>query len=281
MTPSVRALLRAYDLQPRKHLGQNFLVDPAALDRIVTAADLSAGDVVVEVGAGLGTLTRPLAEAAGQVLAVELDDRLVETLHTQLADLSNVEIIHGDILSIAGFDLPHLGFKVVANLPYYITSAVIRRFLEEKPRPRLMVLTLQREVAQRIVARPGQMSLLAVSVQLYGQPRLVARISREAFYPQPTVDSAVVRIDVDEQLTVELAEGIEEALLFRVAKAGFAQKRKTLRNSLSAGLGLPRDRVEAALHEAGVDSRRRAQTLSLREWAGVTASLSDCRPRSP
>ena len=274
MTLSVRALLRAYDLQPRKHLGQNFLVDPAALARIVTAADLSADDVVVEVGAGLGTLTRPLAKVAGRVLAVELDDRLVEILHTQLVDLPNVEIVHADILSSLGFDLPHLAFKVVANLPYYITSAVIRRFLEEKPRPYMMVLTLQREVAQRIVAQPGKMSLLALSVQLYGQPRIVARISRSAFYPQPSVDSAVVRIDVCEQFIPELAAGIEEALLFRVARAGFAQKRKTLRNSLSAGLGLPRDHVEEALREVKLDSSRRAQTLSLQEWADVTVALS-------
>ncbi len=274
MTSSVRALLRAHNLQPRKHLGQNFLVDPAALARIVTAADLSTDDVVVEVGAGLGTLTRPLAEAAGQVLAVELDDRLVEILHTQLVDLPNVEIIHADILSRVGFDLPHLAFKVVANLPYYITSAVIRRFLEEKPRPHMMVLTLQREVAQRIVAQPGKMSLLAVSVQLYGQPRIVAQISRSAFYPQPSVDSAVVRIDVCEQFMLELGEDIEEALLFRVARAGFSPKRKMLRNSLSAGLGLPRDHVEEALREVGLDSGRRAQTLSLQEWADVTVSLS-------
>jgi 16S rRNA (adenine1518-N6/adenine1519-N6)-dimethyltransferase len=274
VTSSVRALLRAHDLQPRKNLGQNFLVDPAALDRIITAADLSPDDVVVEVGAGLGTLTRPLAKAAGRVLAVELDDHLVEILHTQLVDLPNVEIVHGDILRISHFDLPHLAFKVVANLPYYITSAVIRRFLAEKPRPNVLVLTLQREVAQRIVAQPGQMSLLAISVQLYGKPQIVAQISRGAFYPQPNVDSAVVRVDVGEQLEAELAAGLEEALLFRVARAGFAQKRKTLRNSLSAGLALPQDRVEETLGEMGLDSRRRAQTLSLQEWADVTLALS-------
>ena len=278
---SVPALLRAYGLHPRKRLGQNFLVDPAALSRIVSAADLSSDDTVVDVGAGLGTLTRPLAEQAGRVVAVELDDRLVEILRERLADLSNVQIIHGDILGRAkrdgkglGLDFPNLGYKVVANLPYYITSAVLRRFLGQEPRPSLMVVTVQREVAERIVAGPGAMSLLAVSVQFYGQPQIVARIAAGAFYPVPNVDSAVMRIDVDEKPTVMMNRGIDEVTFFRVARAGFSQKRKMLRNSLSAGLGLSPVHVEEALGHAGVDARRRAQTLSLQEWALVTAALS-------
>ncbi len=275
MSPSVAAVLRAHGFQPRKRLGQNFLTDPVALERIVSAADLSPEDVVVEVGAGVGTLTRALAKQAERVLALELDDCLVEILREQLADLPTVDILHGDVLQFSGYGLVHLGYKVVANLPYYITSAVLRHFLERVPRPELMVVTVQREVAERIVARPGGMSLLAISVQYYGQPRIVARIPAGAFYPPPKVDSAVVRIDLDEEPAVTLAEGTGEAAFFRVVRAGFSQKRKTLRNSLSAGLGLSPAEVEAALAQAGIDPRRRAQTLSLPEWARVAALLGD------
>jgi 16S rRNA (adenine1518-N6/adenine1519-N6)-dimethyltransferase len=273
MATSIPALLRAYGLHPRKGLGQNFLGDAVALGRIAAAADLSPDDAVVEVGAGLGTLTRLLADQAGQVVAVELDDQLVKILREQLAGLANVRIVHGDILTIPDLGFPERGYKLVGNLPYYITSAVLRRFLEVRPRPRLMVVTVQREVAERIVARPPDMSLLAVSVQFYGQPRIAARIPAGAFYPPPKVDSAVVRIDVGDQPTVALGEGIDAAAFFRVVRAGFNQKRKTLRNALSAGLALPPARVEEALARAGIDPRRRAETLGLQEWAEVTRSL--------
>jgi len=275
MTSSILALLRAHGLRPRKSLGQNFLTDPAALGRIVAAAGLSPDDAVVEVGAGLGTLTRLLAERAGRVVAVELDERLVGILHEQLGGLPNVEIIHGDILTIPDLGFPHRGYKVVGNLPYYITSAVLRRFLEQEPRPRLLVVTVQREVAERIVAHPPDMSLLAVSVQFYGRPRLVARIPAGAFYPPPQVDSAVVRIEVGEQPAVPLAEGVEEATFFHVVRAGFGQRRKMLRNALSAGLGSPPARVEEALIRAGVDPHRRAETLSLEEWAELVRQLEN------
>lgn len=269
----VAGLLRAHGFAPRKRLGQNFLTDPAVLGRIAAAADLSPGDLVVEVGAGTGTLTRPLAEQAGRVVALELDDGLVGVLREQLAGLANVEIVHGDVLRFSTADLPHHGFKVVGNLPYYITSAVLRHFLENEPRPSLMVVTVQREVAERLVARPGEMNLLAVSVQFYGRPRIVARIPAGAFYPSPKVDSAVVCVDVGERPEVVLPEGLPEAVFFRVARAGFGQKRKTLRNSLRGGLGLPAAQVEAALAEAGIDPRRRAETLSLDEWAGAAGKL--------
>ena len=273
MTQSVAALLRARGLHPRKGLGQNFLTDPVLLDRIVAAADLSGSDLVVEVGAGAGTLTRPLAEQAGRVLALELDDQLVTLLREELAELDNVEIIHADVLRFSSPELSHRGYKVVGNLPYYITSAVLRHFLGQLPRPRLMVVTVQREVAERIVAEPGKMNLLAVSVQFYGQPHIVARISAGAFYPAPKVDSAVVRIDVGEQPAVSLGEGIDEASFFRVVRAGFSQKRKKLRNSLSAGLRSSPLEVSEALEQAGVDPGRRAETLSLQEWASATQVL--------
>lgn len=274
MAKSIPALLQSYDLSPRKRLGQNFLTDPVAAQRIVSAASLSSEDTVVEVGSGLGILTRLLAEQSGQVLAVELDDGLVRVLHDQLADLSNVRIVHGDILRLPDLGMSHLAYKVVGNLPYYITSAVLRHFLEKRPRPRLMVVTVQREVAERIVAQPGRMSLLAVSVQFYGRPCLVARISPGAFYPSPQVDSAVLRVEIGDQPVVSLSEGVEESTYFRVVRAGFSQRRKTLRNSLSGGLALSPEQVEEALGKAGIDSRRRAETLDLQEWAQAAQTLS-------
>jgi 16S rRNA (adenine1518-N6/adenine1519-N6)-dimethyltransferase len=272
MTQSVAALLRARGLHPRKGLGQNFLTDPAALERIVAAADLSPGDVVVEVGAGAGTLTRSLAERAGRVLALELDEQLADLLREQFSGFPNVEIVHEDVLRFTPAEFPHLGYKVVGNLPYYITSAVLRHFLEGAPRPQLIVTTVQREVAERIVAVPGRMSLLAVSVQFYGQPHIVARIPAGAFYPVPKVDSAVLRIDVGERPAADL-QGVAEASFFRVVRAGFSQKRKMLRNSLSAGLGMAPAEVAESLEQAGVDPGRRAETLSLQEWARVTQTL--------
>ncbi len=273
MAKSIPALLRAHDLHPRKRLGQNFLVDPVALQRIVAAADLSPEDTVIEVGAGLGTLTRPLAEQAERVVAVELDDGLVQALRQELAHLDNVQIIHGDILRIPDLGIPHSGYKVVGNLPYYITSAVLRRFLEDEPRPQLMVVTVQREVAERIVAGPGEMSLLAVSVQFYGQPKIVTRIPAGAFYPSPQVDSVVLRIEVGEHPAVVLPDGVDVAAYFRIVRAGFSQRRKTLRNSLSGGLALSPARVELELEGVGIDPRRRAQTLSIEEWVQVTVAL--------
>lgn len=273
MTKSVPALLREHGLQPRKRLGQNFLLDPAALSRIVEAADLAAGDAVVEVGAGVGNLTRLLAAEAGSVVAVELDDRLVEILREQVAGLTNVQVLHGDVLRIHDFGFADRAYKVVGNLPYYITSAVLRHFLEDRPRPARLVVTVQREVAERIVAQPGDMSLLAVSVQYYGRPRIAARVPAGSFYPSPQVDSAVVRIDVEAEPQVNLDEDVSEAAFFRVVRAGFSQKRKTLRNSLSGGLGLDPGLVEYRLLEAGVDPRRRAETLTLPEWAAIARRL--------
>ena len=271
---NVRRLLREFDIQPKKSLGQNFLVDQRALERIVEAAELGPEDIVLEIGPGLGALTRLLAAEAGRVVAVELDQRLVEALKqtaTAKADLPNVEIIHGDILELNLADLleqqgDNFQYKVVANLPYYITSAIIRHLLTAEVRPKLMVVTVQLEVARRITAEPGEMSLLAVSVQFYGRPRIVARIKAGAFYPSPQVDSAVIRIDLDDYPVVEV-DDVDS--FFEVVRAGFAQRRKQLRNALAAGLALPASEAAQVLNRAGVNPRRRAQTLSLEEWAKV------------
>lgn len=275
--------MREFDIQPRKSLGQNFLTDQRALQRIIDAAELKPEDIVLEIGPGLGTLTRLLAAEAGRVVAVELDQRLVEVLKQTLTNLPNVQIIHGDILELNPADLLEQQgdgsrYKVVANLPYYITSAVLRHLLTAEVRPRLMVVTVQLEVARRIVAQPGDMSLLAVSVQFYGRPRIVARIKAGAFYPSPQVDSAVVRIDLDGYPVVEVDDADSPSTgsghgFFEVVRAGFAQKRKQLRNALAAELDLPASEVAQALSQAGVNPRRRAQTLSIEEWARVWREL--------
>jgi 16S rRNA (adenine1518-N6/adenine1519-N6)-dimethyltransferase len=268
----VRTILKRHDLRPSKGLGQNFLVDQAILEKIVAAAGLSSDDTVLEIGAGLGTLTKRLAQAAGRVVAVELDERMIGALREALR-CDNVALVQGDILALDPAELvaPATRYKVVANLPYYITSAVLRHLLEASLRPERMVVTVQREVAERIVARPGEMSLLSVSVQLYGRPQILFRIRPGSFYPSPEVESAVVRVDMHDTPPVDVAD---TDAFFRVAKAGFAQRRKQLRNTLAAGLHLPSKEVEAKLREAGVDPKRRAETLSLEEWARVARVLT-------
>ena len=268
---NVPALLRQFGLRPDKSLGQNFLVDEGALARVAAAAELAADDAVLEVGAGLGSLTRHLALSARHVVAVELDDALVAALEQVLRPYPNVEIVHGDILALqpGALGLPP-GYKVVANIPYYITSLVIRHLLEADVRPARLALTVQREVAERICARPPDMSLLAVSVQFYSVPRVAARIPAGAFYPRPSVDSAVVRLDVLPRRAVDVRDS--EAF-FRVVKAGFSQKRKQLRNALSGGPQLGGDEADAWLRRAGIDPRRRAETLTLDEWGALSETL--------
>ncbi|MCZ7549829.1 MAG: 16S rRNA (adenine(1518)-N(6)/adenine(1519)-N(6))-dimethyltransferase RsmA [Anaerolineales bacterium] len=262
-------ILKAHGLRADKSLGQNFLQDPYALEKIVAAAEIRPTDAVLEIGPGLGALTRHLAAAAGQVAAVELDGRLILVLQEVLTGYTNVKIVRGDVLSLPLAEIvPATDYLVVANIPYYITSALLRRLLETTPRPRRVVLTVQKEVAERICAGPGDMSLLALSVQVYGTPRVVTTIPAGAFYPAPKVDSAVVRMDSPP------APFIPYSLLdtfFALAKAGFSQKRKTLRNSLSAGLRKSPAEAESLLRAAGIDPMRRAETLSLEEWRELTA----------
>lgn len=267
----VPGLLRRHGLRPDKRLGQNFLVEPAALQRVVDAAGLSPADSVLEVGPGLGSLTRMLAVSARRVVAVELDAALLPPLGSVLEQFDNVEIVQGDILAHDPAALMHSpGYAVVANIPYYITSALIRHLLEARVQPGRMVLTVQREVAERIVARPGAMSLLALSVQVYGEPRIAASIPAGAFYPPPKVDSAVVRVDLYPAPRIPAAQ-LDR--FFRLAKAGFSQKRKTLRNAVSAGMAWDTRQTSAYLEQAGIDPQRRAETLSLEEWSRLVAAV--------
>lgn len=262
---ALQALLHYYGLEPQKRLGQHFLVDEGALRRIVAAAQLRPGQAVLEIGAGLGTLTQALAAVAGQVVAVEVDQRLVRVLRDRLSGQTNVRVVEGDILALdPAVLMQETPYTVVANLPYGITSAVLRHLLEAQAPPQRMVVTVQREVAERIVARGGRMSLLAISVHFYGQPRMLFRLKPGAFYPPPEVDSAVVRIDRHARPPVEV-DDVES--FFRVVRAGFSQPRKQLRNSLAGGLGLPTQAMVEALHRAGLDPRQRAERLRLEDWA--------------
>jgi 16S rRNA (adenine1518-N6/adenine1519-N6)-dimethyltransferase len=262
------ALLKRHGLRAHKSLGQNFLQDPWALEQIVAAAEIQPGDTVLEVGPGLGSLTRYLAVSAEEVVAVELDRDLFPALRSVLSPYRNVRLIQGDILKLSpGELLSGEEYVVVANIPYYITSLLIRHLLEHEPKPRRLVLTIQKEVAERICAVPGDMSLLALSVQVYGKPRVAMQIPAAAFFPAPRVDSAVLVVEIYAAPLVQ-AEALDA--FFKLIKAGFSQKRKTLRNALSSGLHISPSQAAELLTRSGIDPQRRAETLSIEEWENIS-----------
>jgi 16S rRNA (adenine1518-N6/adenine1519-N6)-dimethyltransferase len=266
------ALLRRHDIRPDKRLGQNFLFDPWSLARIVRVVDLHQWPSVLEIGAGVGSLTRMLSQQAQRVIAVEFDRRLLPALQEAVTGLRDVELIVGDFLGLKLGDLMgDAPYAVAANIPYNITSAVIRKLLEAPSPPGQIVLTVQREVAERIVAGPGDMSLLALSVQLYGAPSIEAMLPARAFYPSPKVGSAVLRI---EYRPVAVHDSAQVETLFDLARAGFSQRRKQLRNSLAHGLPLNRDQVDELLAAVGIDPKRRPQSLSVDEWMTLATAYS-------
>jgi len=281
--PPVKTLLRRYNLRPQKRLGQHFLVDEGTLESIMSAAEPSSDDIVIEVGPGLGILTKKLAAAVARVVAVELDSRLVKALRKELADSSNVEIVHGDILKVApqrlaGDYLACAGsgqsYKVVANLPYYITSPVLRHFLQASLKPSLMVVMVQKEVGEAIAAVAGKMSLLAVGIQFYSKPTVIGYVPAKCFHPPPKVDSLVLRLDVYARPAVEVPD-VDS--FFDMVSCGFRAPRKQLRNSLAQALGIPPRQVAPVLEEAGIEARRRAETLSLEEWKGLWEAFAPLR----
>lgn len=264
-----RALLRKHGIRPLKQLGQNFLTDANTLDKIVSAAKLTGSERVLEVGAGMGALTVRLARAAGYVLAVEYDRRLEPMLKQVLAGFSNVELMMGDVLELDLASFAVEGpYQVVSNIPYNITSILIRRLLEASTPPHRLALTVQKEVAQRVIAGAGEMNMLALSVQIYGEPEISFEIPARVFYPTPEVDSAllIVRMHDEPMLSPDLM-----GPFFAIVRAGFGQKRKMLRNALAAGLGLPKQAVETWLQNAGVSPRHRAQELELETWLRLAA----------
>jgi 16S rRNA (adenine1518-N6/adenine1519-N6)-dimethyltransferase len=274
LSVQTRRLIDRFGLRAKKSLGQHFLIDGRALQRVVSAADLTSGDTVIEVGPGLGILTRELARRARKVIAVEADSGLARALREMVGETDNVTIVESDILQVepalllasASADGGFPAYKVVANIPYYITSPILRHFLEASPKPSDLVVTVQKEVGEAIAAQPGKMSLLAVSVQFYGKPAIVGRVPARSFYPAPKVDSVILRIKLHEHPPIMVSE---PGAFFAVVRAGFSAPRKQLRNSLALGLGIvPRD-AATLLEKVMIDPQRRAQTLSLEEWAKV------------
>ena len=249
-----KKLLASYDLRARKGLGQNFLVDGGILKKIAAAAELNPSDTVIEVGPGLGVLTETLVEQAGKVIAIELDNHLADILKAHFTGSNKVTVINEDVLKVNPADIlgKQTEYKVVANLPYYITSAVIRHFLEATVKPTMMVLMVQKEVAKQITAQPGEMSLLSVSVQLYGKPTIVSKVSAHCFYPAPKVDSAILKIAVYPRPKVQTDD---IAGFFNLVRAGFSANRKQLANSLANGLKIPKNDIIPLLEQAGIDPK--------------------------
>ena len=252
----------------KKSLGQHFLVDRRVVGRILSAAEVSFEDHIVEIGPGRGILTRALAASAGRVVALEMDDVLAARLALEFDGTDSVEVLTGDARNIELDSLAPGGtpYKLVANLPYYAALPIVRRFLEASHKPRIMVFMVQREVARNMAAAPGDMSLLSVAIQVYGRPRIVSYVQPRAFRPTPKVTSAIVRIDVLEKPAVKVES---ESGFFRLVRAGFSAPRKQLRNSLGNGLSISSEKADTWLGEAAIYPRRRAETLSVDEWLGL------------
>ncbi|GHO44145.1 ribosomal RNA small subunit methyltransferase A [Ktedonospora formicarum] len=271
----LRNLLYAHNMRPNKSFGQNFLINRSVLEKIVEAAEVNAQDEILEVGAGTGVLTRELAKVAHRVVAVELERDMLALLDKTVGNTSNVELVEKNLLFIDPTDyFEHRPYKLVANLPYYITAPTFRHFLESTNAPQLLVVMVQWEVAQRIVAEPGDLSLLGVSIQFYGTPRIVARVPAQSFYPAPKVDSAILRIDVNDEVPLTLEE---RNRFFRVVQAGFAAKRKQLHNSLTHALHYKNEIIRECLMEAGIEPSRRAEMLSIEEWIKLWRQIEATR----
>lgn len=264
-------LVKKHGFKFTKSLGQNFLIDDNIVDKIVAGAGIGPGDKIIEVGPGIGTLTREMASRAQNLMAVEIDKNLIPILEDTLGDYDNVKVVNEDIIKadIRGLIDENLGggpVKLVANLPYYITTPIIMRFLEENINVTDIVVMVQKEVAERMNAQPGgkDFGALSVAVQYYCDTEIVAKVPRHLFVPQPNVDSIVIALRVRPERKYKVDD---EDLYFKVVKAAFGQRRKTLLNSISSMGNLAKDQVKEALEEAGIDPKRRGETLSLDEFA--------------
>ncbi len=271
----IKSLLKKYQARPLKRFGQNFLIDKKIIEKIIIASNLGPKDIILEIGPGIGNLTADLAKGAKKVIAVEKDPRMCEILKELLEswNISSVKIINADILKIENWKLFENwklkieNYKVVANLPYYIVSPVIRKFLENTGgRPLQMILMVQKEVAQRICAKPPNMSILAVSVQFYAKPEIISFVSKKSFWPSPKVDSAIIKI-IPKKL---LAKPGLAKLFFRIVKAGFSQPRKQIVNNLSKMLKLDKEKAKSWLLKNNIQPERRAETLTIKDWISLT-----------
>jgi 16S rRNA (adenine1518-N6/adenine1519-N6)-dimethyltransferase len=268
---SPNEILRKYRAFPIRRLGQNFLIDKGILKKIIEVAELSEKDIVLEIGPGIGNLTIEIAKKAKKVIAIEKDKRMVEILGERLKEerIENVEIVNEDVLKFLPSFKPKKDYKVVANIPYYLTSRLIRNLLEAKRKPKLIVLMVQKEVAQRICAKPPKMSLLAVSVQFYAKPEIISFVSKKCFWPVPKVDSAIIKISKIK----EKEATSNEKLFFKIVKAGFSQPRKQLINNLSKKLKIDKNKVRKWLLKNGVLPEKRAEALSIKDWEKLAKSF--------
>ncbi len=266
---SIKNFLQEHHLRPNKRLGQHFLISQKVLQKIIQTAELSKNDIVLEVGPGLGVLTKQLAQKAKKVMAIEKDEKIVEILKETLKIYKNIEIIHGDILRsdlCKGRTSDLKKYKLVANIPYYLTSPLIRLFLESKNPPQLMVLLIQKEVAQRICVQPPKMNLLAVAVQFYAQPKIISYVSKKCFWPQPKVDSAIIKI-IPGRPAINGQKARQK--FFQIVKAGFSSPRKQLANNLVQKLNLERSKIKKALTECGLNPQVRAEDLRVEDWLNL------------
>lgn len=269
---TIRGLLKLYGLTPKKELGQNFLINPQILADIINTSHLTNHDLVVEVGPGLGTLTLELAKLAGKVVTIEKDRQLMPILQSILQPFANVEIVNQDLLKLGEpfyrqmVSKQYPAYKVIANLPYCITSGAIKHFLSNPIKPSMMVIMVQKEVAERIVAEPPDESILSISVKFYGKPEIVRLVDHKDFWPSPEVDSAILKIVTHSHFNWH---NIDEPLFFKIVKSGFSEKRKQIKNSLSHALNLPSEQVGEWLSSCQIAPQRRAETLSLEEWLNL------------
>jgi len=270
---AIRALFKQYKIRPSKKLGQNFLIDKKVVNKFIKAAALGSKDEVLEIGPGIGTLTQEIAKKAKRVIVVEKDPQMVEILKKTLREFKNIEIIQGDILKtdVSGFRFQVSGkYKVIGNLPFFLMAPVIRKFLETQRQPKEMIFFVQKEVGQKICASPPQMSLLAISVHFYAQPKIVSFFSKKSFWPQPNVDAAIIKIEP----RIKNSElRINKDLFFRVVKVGFSHPRKQLVNNLSKGLKIDKEKVRTWLLKNGLQPNQRAETLKAADWLKLAKSL--------
>lgn len=270
----IKNLLKKYETRPIKKFGQNFLIDRVVIRRFLEAADLKKEDIILEVGPGIGNLTQELAKKAKGVIAVEKDQKMIEILKETLRDFKNVEIIQGDIRKTQISKLKTQSYKVMANLPFYLTAPVIRKFLELDPPagepPKEMVFIVQKEVAQRICTKVPDMNLLAVSVQFYSKPKIIAYVSKKSFWPQPKVDGAIIKI-IPRESAYPIS--VNPLLFFKIVKAGFSQPRKQILNNLLKVLKLDKDKTKSWLLENKIQPTQRAETLSVEDWISLTKNV--------
>ena len=266
----LKTLLKKHNLWAKKRLGQNFLIDEKVFDRIIEASDLKPSDTVIEVGPGTGFLTERLIEKAAHVTAIEKDKDMIHLLSERFAGVKNLELVHDDVLRFQISDFRFQKYKVVANIPYYITSPLLKHFLQSDHCPELMVLLVQKEVAEKICGLSGK-SLITIETQLFGKPEIVATVPSSAFYPAPKVESAILRINVFKKPLVPEKQLSD---FLRVVKFGFSQKRKKLSNSLAAGLHIKPSEMTDLLKHADIDPDLRAEHLGIGEWKQLVKVLT-------